>query len=165
MQRQRGPLPARAIRGLDDRRQLLPRELCPEPIRLHDVLGRGVRYLLGPRGASGAFRPPFPSMFDPGGVTICDSTALQPPRPFFPAGHMPAWGGPGRRGLLSGLLRPRAVLRGGCCLFWPSVLDDCHTRAMLGPSHREKHAPPFITLVAVFSLRLPTYSGSSDRIG
>ena len=41
--------------------------------------GRGVRYLLGPRGASGAFRPPFPSMFDPGGVTICNSTALSHP--------------------------------------------------------------------------------------
>ena len=38
--------------------------------------------------------------------------------------------------------------------------DDCHTRAMLGPSHRERHAPSFLTLVDVFafsrSLSLPT---------
>ena len=34
-----------------------------------------------------------------------------------------------------------------CSLFF----DDCHTRAMLGPPHRERHAPPFLTLVAVFA--------------
>ena len=36
------------------------------------------------------------------------------------------------------------------CLFF----DDCHTRPMLGPSQRERDAPPFLTLVAVFSFSL-----------
>ena len=36
-----------------------------------------------------------------------------------------------------------------------SFFDDCHTRAMLGPSHRERDTcSPFRTLVAVFSFSL-----------